>query len=1330
MALLPQKLRILTFPQRINGNQLELRVLVLPTQQLLNITSPFESTLNPGTVVDLPAFIKAGLQLEIKTLRGLSGYPFSDPSFLDDGVTVDSFATTLSFPENIAALYEALYVQFKLDTSTASAIKGAGLPSADGIRKYLPKSYRAAFNFTNPRTPYAVTDDSYHCAIKNTGDKNPAFAQSNNDITWGRVIAFCLRQPLLAEKMGLLFRWTLPLPTADYFVNGGWVYFNLLSDLTGFSIAPANAAIELKQYAARIPAIDSPRPLFGAVLFPVVKGPVQPNGDFDTLKIEAADYDDGFAKIIHAQQPVSANMLSEEPDNIHVQKEAGIRLGWDDEQLLIWQNRQMLEEPTTPGLRLDAPLGVFSYRVDVREAGQVPWNSLVNTQSKADLVLRGQQVAPAGTMLETGVQVFPSTVNGTDTRLWLPSYFSQWYGPSLVLPDEKAAELDVTGALADPGKYSDANIPANPDQKAGLYRPLLPEGIELKYGRDYEFRVRLADLCGGGPLPEENAQNDAPASSASVVFKRYIAPKQVKLNPLDPQPDPDTHAAKFYAGDRFDVFRPRLGYPALLFTEMDTATAFQKLREDRDFLHTGKTGLEKIKEQREVSFFDPDTDKILVLVELKTIKMDNLASLNQKEAYIPLYKTFRSFPADAAAAFRLQLEYRDANVIDFGNQVTLGDLNISQTDIDSGNSIVLPTSRDVRITLLPVCSDKATIPAYFGFAKTLYAEQWIRTGEPIQFFVREDAVREPVFFKKDLESNQLQGIYLQPDPVQVFNKLTLVTEMVAGKDASQNSVMQRLATQLNLGCTGLSLVGKQGERIHFGCSNRIRHTLAPDGSSISFASNAELFNHWICVLSYEINRDWTWDGLSDAGIEIKRRKQFTDEAATVENEIVGAVELKRTASRLVTEKPDRSYTRIVFIDAVEPKKELGKPATIAQPFPNTIDLEYTLTPQFISSVEAASAEEQVETADLQLPTTVIPKQVPKVVAAGIALSPYEHNDTYSETVTRERYLWFEFEAPIEDPNDTYFARVLTYAPDPLLSYPNPDQLLVKQEDPPLPIPEELIRVITNGHGNDNAGLDAMQFMTAETPHTETPLIKVSARHYLLPLPTGLHNESEQLFGFFTYELRVGHTQHIWCTAHGRFGHPARVNGVQHPAPPLKCLVNRDEQGIVVSAPYAQAVFNGKNVTSKPPKTEIWCMLYAQVKQADGKQNRNILLSETMLEYRQTDEQLQIASFLAKRGSMTIKEANKIKINLDIPSTGRGGWTNKEIEALLEQYNLSGDTSLSVLAVEMMPRYEQYIYRPDYAIEYERPLSAGLGNHRILRTSRLVAAPEICCENCG
>ena len=51
----------------------------------------------------------------------------------------------------------------------------------------------------------------------------------------------------------------------------------------------------------------------------------------------------------------------------------------------------------------------------------------------------------------------------------------------------------------------------------------------------------------------------------------------------------------------------------------------------------------------------------------------------------------------------------------------------------------------------------------------------------------------------------------------------------------------------------------------------------------------------------------------------------------------------------------------------------------------------------------------------------------------------------------------------------------------------------------------------------------------------------------------------------------------------------------------------------VTAPYAIAVFDGRNVTSRPPKTEIWCMLYAQVLQADARQHRNVLLAEARLD---------------------------------------------------------------------------------------------------------------------
>ena len=105
--------------------------------------------------------------------------------------------------------------------------------------------------------------------------------------------------------------------------------------------------------------------------------------------------------------------------------------------------------------------------------------------------------------------------------------------------------------------------------------------------------------------------NDAPKTSAGIVFKRYIAPKQLKLVPLDPQPDQNlpvlpvdngVTSSKVLQGNSFDVFRPRLAYPALLFTQMDTASAFQRLIEDRDFLYPAGAHTRKVTETRGVSF--------------------------------------------------------------------------------------------------------------------------------------------------------------------------------------------------------------------------------------------------------------------------------------------------------------------------------------------------------------------------------------------------------------------------------------------------------------------------------------------------------------------------------------------------------------------------------------------------------------------------------------------------------------------------------------------------------------------------------------------------------
>jgi hypothetical protein len=64
---------------------------------------------------------------------------------------------------------------------------------------------------------------------------------------------------------------------------------------------------------------------------------------------------------------------------------------------------------------------------------------------------------------------------------------------------------------------------------------------------------------------------------------------------------------------------------------------------------------------------------------------------------------------------------------------------------------------------------------------------------------------------------------------------------------------------------------------------------------------------------------------------------------------------------------------------------------------------------------------------------------------------------------------------------------------------------------------------------------------------------------------------------------------------------------------LLCNVDRDKDRVYVNAPYAKAVWKGKDVTPDPPRTQMHAVLYAQVKQADGLAYRNILLDEKLMQ---------------------------------------------------------------------------------------------------------------------
>jgi hypothetical protein len=187
------------------------------------------------------------------------------------------------------------------------------------------------------------------------------------------------------------------------------------------------------------------------------------------------------------------------------------------------------------------------------------------------------------------------------------------------------------------------------------------------------------------------------------------------------------------------------------------------------------------------------------------------------------------------------------------------------------------------------------------------------------------------------------------------------------------------------------------------------------------------------------------------------------------------------------------------------------------------------------------------------------------------------------------------------------------------------------------------------------------------------------------------------------------------------------------------------------------------VTSRPVRTELWALLYAQVRMADDSDNRNILLNDRLM--LPAPERI-----LDDVGNVIFSSENS-----DAPKRAVAEWDNAEVSAMLKNHGLPADSNLSILCVEMMPTTDHFLMNnhehgnfavlqnirgadslPSTAagqalnmlrgISFNlgqtaaqagpnpeelagRPLSDDLGHYRILRTSTLASVPEVCCLEC-
>lgn len=1357
------KLSMLTFPQKFKNGKLYVNVLLLPR----NI-NPLTS-LHPG----FPAFADTAPAFRIMLINSPDGLPVSG------NVSSNPTVTVINPISGSRSVWEALKSQIeitdglKIDDAASADPGNQAQSSLDKyknvtIRKYLPLTYQNAFNFTRARTRNAVTGDEYHCSVKN--NRTPTDVSTRRDkISWGKAIALCLRNPLLARKAGLVHELEITIPPG-VLDEGGWLY-------TGFGAGSAYGTLDqglIKQYAARIPSLKglTERVLFAPVQFPVSPVAVSHAG-YDEVMREAIIYDDGFAKIVHANQPVNDYLLEEEDKSNPPQKDIGIRLGWDDEQLTIWQNRQMLQKEEITGMDVDAPLGVFSYCIDAQKEGDTKWLSQNSIISQAGVMIEGGiSVAPPGTKLELGTEVHATAHgNSASEGFWLPMYFTNWIGKSLAIPDKDAEEIHQTKAgsitpaqsrYTNPAYYK--SLPRNPPYTDAEIAALIeaykksntlhtipkktfhpyvqnPEHtLSLEYGNTYNFRIRLMDLTGGSPTADDSPLHGAARPVENWHFKRHTSAASVQIKNVEaifnaatnaPASGKDTSILEnlFTAGkSSLTIARPLLAYPAVVFTgKYKNPDAVSRLKAILTNLPSGR-------KEAVIGLPDPDVSSFKVLVEIKSLEMDNALSATGKEPFVKLYEKAFSFSANYEEAFELNISYENYDQLPFDN---------SFADTGSSNELRLPANRHLRLSFFSLIAK----------ADNVYADESIATGKPVILSSYKLSSEGSTLLSPVEEG--IKALYLQPEndghkkaavgpgnigPVYIYPEKQVVKSTTPEE-------MERIADAINVSAHNLTLEGKKGERVQFGCTRQMRHSLAPDSSSVTFSSLNEIFNHWILAVNYTLQRDWSWDALQTMSFVVYRKVR-TETGAFGPEKQVGSIDVKNTANINSLLNPERDYTNLIFLDTLDPKE-------YTNPFPSELFVQYRIVPQ----LKAGAVVPDITPATIHLPVTIIPAQVPKLISAGIALSPYQSDEKYTQTVTRQKFLWLEMEEPVQDPNDSYFVRVLASSPDPMLCRIDNALLFNVPVEPELNINPEKIRMLMPGMDNDYAGVGAMQEMIPE----DAP----SPRFYMVPLPNGLHAESDELFGFFTYEIRVGHKKELWSTAQGRYGRPLKVNGVQHPAPALfanafrrkyKGSANLPVNEIAVSAPFANAVFNGRNVASTPPQTHLWAFLYAQIKQADGKAYRNILLGSKVMKYlpskyrREEGNRLGVCAFNQLEISRWLRD-------IGLPVSSRLSILCAELFPLSNRWNVADEVKKPQQPVpgagyiDLLANTKQFA--PQYFLftkaaeetesalaksletavaaavsnEPANPLIEGLGRFRIYRTSALVPVDNICCDDC-
>gem|GEM_PF-4412991 len=426
------RLSLLTLPQRWDGQCLRASVLLLPRGDPLHAPLWDQGAAFAGMPLGLRLELQSGGEVFSPGRRGNRSVVFTPPP------------ATRS-----RELFGALHERF-LPTPPPAAThtlarfreaRRARLAALGPVRKLTNERHLTAVDGAAQRELAPAMPQAEYAQRISRSTADGLDAKPDN-ISWGEVVSHALRVPALARELGLVVDFDTQFTgwdVASLLAGGGWLSVSLAA-ATG-DAPPHGRALS---FAARIPPLTAePRALFAAVLFNAeASAPAAASREW---LAEADAYSDGFAHVVHASRL----------------RPAGLAIGWDDEQVLGWVQRQ-LDAACTP----DDPLalcGVAGYRLDVREPGGTDsdWQSLCHASGQLSLGAWHSDFDG-----EWRIDVAALMAGSTEAPYaYLPPHFALWRGGSLVLPGVSA--------------------PA--------WRP----------GARHEFRVRLVDLSGGGPASDD-----------------------------------------------------------------------------------------------------------------------------------------------------------------------------------------------------------------------------------------------------------------------------------------------------------------------------------------------------------------------------------------------------------------------------------------------------------------------------------------------------------------------------------------------------------------------------------------------------------------------------------------------------------------------------------------------------------------------------------------------------------------------------------------------------------------------------------------------------------